>query len=261
MQVASRTRVAFSIPELLVTMGVVFILLALAVGSVSHARHRSVVAATASNMRPMGLGLFSYAAENRDLPPVLGPPQWPPRTPYSINSGVVEPDGYWFAHSSMYAYLITAYLGDYGFAFVADSRNKHPEGTHAGQPVARGDFLLTHTLYAHPRFFDFDTREGPGQFGAQKLGDAAFPSSKGMLKLRGYHRHPRFGDVLACCAVPVESPVVWFDLSVSEHIVGRLKPGVFNPYERFFGAPGLDPRLFPGFPVQNTRFGLRGTDR
>ncbi len=75
-----------------------------------------------------------------------------------------------------------------------------------------------------------------------------------------FHR-PEFGPVLACCTVDVPTPVLFADLSVSEEIMRRMKPGFFNQYGGDNALPHLDPRTLYGVAVANTVDGVLGRDR
>ena len=68
---ARRNRVAFTLVELLVVVGVIVVLVAMLLPSLNRARAQAMAVQCQSNMRQLGLAFFNYATDNRDhIPPV-----------------------------------------------------------------------------------------------------------------------------------------------------------------------------------------------
>ncbi len=171
-------------------------------------------------------------------------------------------EGLWFEHSALYSIAVTMLLDDIRVA-PAPGR---PKGSylvreHGGKAVVFSDYFLTNTLYADPKFFRWETQIGPDQFRAQRLGDILFPSDKGILSQGAMFHYSEYGVVHACCAVDLPAPVVFADLSASEHVMRRMPPGIMNLYSNVVIAPGVNPREMRGPPVLDTVDGIRGRDR
>lgn len=245
---------------MLVVIGLLLIVLSFVLPALSGARGSGSAGKGIANIRQMAMGLSFYAADNRDLPPVLGPAKWPATQPWRFDFGNIG-TGNWFEHSWLYSYAITAELGNTEVANAPGRSDLHAVKEHAGVRVSMSDFQLTNTLYARHDFFNWDTRTGPDQFGAQPLSNVTFPSDKGLLQQITLFHYPNYGPVLACCMVDLPSPVAFADLSVSEHILRRMPHGIFNTFGSGLLPPEMDPRTVPGGPVSDTVNGVRGRDR
>lgn len=251
----------FTLVEVLLVLGVIFVVLSLMLPAVSGVRRAGASINAASNIRQMAMGVSFYAANNRDLPPVMGEARWPTSARWQFDFGEVG-EGNWFEHSWLYAYAITAELGDVAVANAPGKGAKmNRVYMHRGERVSLSDYHLTHTLYARPAFFRWETRAGLAQFGAQPLSSMLFPSDKGIMHQPTLYHYPEYGTVVACCLVDLASPVAFGDLSVSEHVLRRLPPGIFNNYAPNGVPPETDPRTITGAPVADTVDGVRGRDR
>lgn len=208
----------------------------------------------------MGLGVVQYAAISRDLPPSFREPG-ASQSPWEFGWGPIG-NGNWFEHNWLYSFAVTALLGETKFALGAG----RPAGSVVtreinGQRVSVSDCTLTNTLYAHPNFFDWNTQSGPSQFGPQALTSIAHPSSKGILSQNRLFHYPEYGEVVACCAVDLPSPVVFADMSTTESVMKRMPRGILNVWDNVNVAPGSNPRTMPGRPVVDTHRGILGRDR
>jgi len=250
----------FTIAELLVVLGVLAILIAMILPSLSMSKGQSMAAVSLSNIRQMALGVQMYADENRDLPPVFGTPQWPVRDPWHFDFGDTG-TGNWFEHSVLYALAITSMLGTTEFANAPGSSDPFQVVMYNSQPSSGSDYLITNTLYADPAFFDYDTQMGLSQMRPQRLGSIVFPADKGLLyQYRVFHQ-PQFGPVVACCDTDVLTPIAFADLSASEHIMRRMNNGIVNLYNNVDMESEMDLNdIFSGV-VSDTRQGTRGRDR
>lgn len=251
-------RSGFTLIEALVVLGVAALLAAIALPSLSGMRGRARAAVTLSNIRQMGQGVSVYAASARDLPPAFAEPAWPPGGAWRFEFG--DAGGWWFDHSDLYSLEITALLGSTRVARAAGHAEAPAPVSHRGQTASLSDFTLSRTLYASPRFFNWETHRGPEQFGRQALASIAFPADKGLLLCLQYWDAPRYAGKV-CCGYEAPLPVCFADLSASEQPPVSMRAGIYNPYVRAYIAPGQDPRLVRGVPVLDTVDGTQGHDR
>ena len=75
------------------------------------------------------------------------------------------------------------------------------------------------------------------------------------------HHYPQYGVQLACCTLDLRSPVVYGDLSADDHILRRMRLGVFNAFENVHLHSSVRPSEAPGRPVVDTIDGILGRDR
>ncbi len=258
MFISRRPARAFTIVEVLVVLGIVMIVAALAIPALSGSKFAAKQATTLSRIQQMTVGLQMYADANADLPPLYGKPDRP-ETPWQFDWGPLE-SGKWFDHSYLYSIAITGFLGDSTVAVAVGNPIPRPVLVHQGVPTRMSDFFLTNTLFADPSFFNWETRGGREQMRAQRLSSILFPSDKGLLRQAWVYGVPERGNVLACCDLDIESAVSFADLSASMHVQKRMRPGIHNPYTSMI-LPDMDPRDVPGAPVADTIDGVRGRDR
>jgi len=257
---ACNPRRGFSLVELLLVIGVTLVLVSFAMPVFSRTRGRSLAAVNMSNIRQMGIGVWAYAESNKDLPPIFGPVVWPPTRRWDLGFGPIG-DGRWFEQGWLYAFAITAELDNTAVANAAGRAEPFPVVEYRGTRASKSDYLLTHTLYASPAFFDRATRTGPTQFGGQHLASIAYPSSKGILSQGQMFHIPDAVGATACCVFDLPSPVVFADHSVSEHVLKRMPWGIYNPYASAPLPLGVDPHDRQGVPIIETPHGVAGRDR
>lgn len=251
----------FSIIELLFVVGVISLLVALALPMLGRARTRGQAAKSLSNVRQLALGLSMYAEANRDRPPTYGSPRWPDGPRWSFDFGEAG-YGNWFDHRYLFTIAISGFLESHEVAIGPGARDGEERvKTHAGQRVVYGDYSVTNTLYADPRFFRWETQTGLAQFGAQPLSSIAHPASKGLVYASALHHYPQYGVVPSCCLFDIPAPIAFGDLSASEHIMRRMPSGMVNLYARTLLGVNQDPTSTPGIPVADTFGGVEGRDR
>lgn len=251
---------AFTLIEGLVVAGAVLIVIALLLPNLKRVKTVSLASLNISNIRQMGMGLGMYADANRGLPPTYGKPAWPAPGAWNLGFGPVG-DGGWFEHRWLYSYAVTAALDDTKVANAGGRPTPAAIVEYNGAPASMSDYMLTHTLYASPAFFSLQTRRGAEQFGAQPLSSIVFPSDKGVLMQGMMYHFSDYGPTTACCMYDLPSPIVFGDLSVSEHVVKRLPTGTFNPYASMPLPPGVNPDDVPGGAILDTINGIAGRDR
>lgn len=239
-------------------IGVVSFMCALAIPYLADARARSLGVRSQSNIRQLGLGVAGYAGDNKDLPPVLGGGR--PSDGWSFQFQTYSTDN-WFAHKWLFSLAITRYLEDVRVAAAPGNPNPRKILTVDGERASLSDYSLSPTLYATPSFFSWDTQKGPSQFGAQRLDQIAHPSDKGVLNANWIYHIPKYGPTPTCCVFDVASPVCFGDLSVSEHVIRRMRPGMMNIYDKDVVLGGGDPVKMQGPPVTGTLDGVSGRDK
>jgi hypothetical protein len=251
---------AFTIVELLVSIGIVCILLALVLPALSGSRGMAQGVSALSRQRQMAIGVVTYASDAKDMPPVLYEPRWPRGAPLALDESTAG-SGLWFDHAYLYGLEILAQLESPTLGIAPGNRSPHREVRFRGRTTRIPDFWLTNTLYAAPAFFAWETQSGVEQFRPQALSSVSFPASKGMMWAPYTFSNPGAPAVLSCCSFDVESPVTFFDISGNMLNMKTMKSGMMNLFESVVISPHADPRTMPGVPVANTHLGVFGLDR
>lgn len=259
MDLPAISRKGLSLPELLISLGVIAVLIGAFLPAVATTRDTARGLDGAARTREMAIGVRMYADLHRGFPPVYAEPAWPPRGPFEFDFGRVG-GGNWFEHSYLSSYGISAVLGNTDVVVMPGNRTPPRVMTHGGVAVRRGDFALTKTLYADPEFFDWTTMRGPSQFRPQRMDSVVYPSDKGLIHPFRLHHLNNAASVPVCCLFDVPAPLAYFDLSVRQVIFSQLRPGIVNLFDNTMVMPGADPSRLRGPPVQNTVAGLRGRD-
>jgi prepilin-type N-terminal cleavage/methylation domain-containing protein len=250
----------FSLVELLVSIGVICTLLALLLPSLSGTRGLARGVTGLSRQKQIATGVVLYAANAKDLPPVLYEPRWPRGNPMPLDVGSAG-SGFWFDHAYLYGLEILAQLESPAVGIAPGNKSPHREVQFRGRLTRIADYWITNTLYATPSFFSWETQTGVEQFRPQQLSSVSFPASKGMMWAPYTFSHPGASAVLSCCGFDVESPITFFDMSGGMHSMKAMKPGILNLFESVVIPPDVDPRSIPGTPVANTPLGVHGLDR
>lgn len=227
--------------------------------TLSAARSASWRTKTQSNMREMARGLALYAGEYKDHPPNFGHRGWPPVEPYIFDFGTQN--GFWFHHSTMWAWAISAYLENQWVGLAGDNPGPPQSGTHNGVIMTNSDFQLTNTLYPDPEFFRRETQRGASQFRTQALSTFQYPSAKGLLLLGASYRDPLHQVKGTGHPGPDMRSFLFADHSVDFLDFAKLPLGAPNRYREMSMSPHMDPDDIPGTPVLDTLDGTRGRDR
>jgi prepilin-type N-terminal cleavage/methylation domain-containing protein len=244
----------FSIPELMVVIGILTVLAGVLLPGLSRSRQTARDLGLLSNIRQVGLVVSVYMDEHRGAPaafPARPAPAEPGhhelRTPYGRITG------YWFTNSKLFQYVLDERLPD--AVISAPGRPKDDSGVYR-----LGSFSISDTFYARPDYWDRRTQRGPAQWVAMRLDQVRFPSSKGFMLQDMTYALPSFPDgMMTCCARDVSSAILWSDLSASEEIQGLMPPGAPNFYHE--GNSGTTSYWDDGAPVRSTVNGVHGRDR
>lgn len=252
---------AFSLAEVLVVIGVALVVASLMLPALKEGRVAARATTSLSRIRDLGILTVAYAADNRDLPPVLFQPIFgvgrEQRQAVRIEEHTIR--GHWFNNANKFHLLFDTpppaeALRDPGNPARTSFNLRGVETT------AHPDFALAECLFAEPAYYNRRTQIGPSQWGAQRLGAILFPAQKGFLKQLSVYDRP---DVLAaypaCCYAGVRSAVQWADLSATTQDQSALNVPAPNFWHH--GLPAAMPVWGGGAPIDSTVDGVRGRDR
>lgn len=257
--VVQRSTPGFSIPELLIVIGVVGVLLAISIPSLGGARSTAYELKSLSNIRQIGLATVQYADAWKGTPPVI----FQPKVGFI---GIDQPQevetqwgvawGYWFMSTSLYQLAFDEPLP--GEVTLAP---RNPEAESDTRGVFQPDYLLAESLYATPEYFDRFTQTAPEQWVPQRLERIRFPASKAIAhQVARYDIDTPSGLAMTCCFGDLPpSSVLWGDLSAVNINQGSLLPGEPNFYHHGSGPGGS--LLGDGAPIDATKHGVLGRDR
>lgn len=244
---------AFTLPELLVVIGVVMVLLSLVLPSLSRARLAATQLACSTRVRDLGNLVATYAVDHDDrFPSALGdgpeirndPNRWREYTFQIFSTFPREP---WLSWSG---------LGRHSEVLYCPSNQ---DGDELPDNVSDPDFVLSASVFAEVRHFDPAMPEAYWRLrlGArvQRHSAAVFPDRKvGILEHRVWHGW--WGSSCQGCPVDglfyYESPnpgSLWFlDGHVEQRLVTDALPHVYR-------YP-----TWPVMPFGTTEFGMAGRD-
>lgn len=249
----------FSLPELLVVIGVVVILLAISLPTLQGARSRARGVGGLSNIRQLGTMVSLYIDVHASAPALLAPVySSDPADEQEHETAWGTIHGYWWTN----AYLFHFALDDMPDASVLTDPG-HPAadtGEHLARTgVASPDYALSESFYAGPAYWDRWTQRGPTQWRTQTLERVRYPSGKAFMKQTVAYDVPGFpSGYMVCCVDTVQSAVLWSDLSSTREVQGRLLPGVPN----FWDVRQPLPQIWAnGRPIDATQDGVLGRDR
>ncbi|MGE3322857.1 MAG: type II secretion system protein [Phycisphaerales bacterium] len=252
-------RRAFTVVEVVVAIGFVLLLLAIAWPRLAATRATARVIDTLSNMRQFGILHTTYADQHRGyfatlLSPIYRGPTDPPERIDLYPGAYIQDD--WFGNE---AWSWVSIDFDYPRAALLAGGNPY-RNKELGRIPVLPDFSLTGCAYAAREYWDLRTQTGPDQWGAQQISSVAFPSEKGLLMQMKTYVFPEYPDGHpACCYETIKTGVLWADLSGSEEFGADLAPGVPNPWTQLTQRAAHPWDI--GLPVLQTRDGLYGRDR
>lgn len=256
----------WTIIEILIAIGILALLLALALPSFSAARQKALRLVDLNNSRQLGQSVQAYALSARDSVPVLWPPVYVNPSlgaPYQwVKIDHAEFAGGWFDNPSFY---YAAFSPRPQLAMVVAAQSPANERTPAKNfDLPRpGDFDLSDVFYADPEYWTKDGQRGPEQWRSQQLASVAFPSKKGLIRqtrvFAASTLRPHGGANLYDPSKPVFAAVTWCDGSSTFEDYNKLLWGVANNWRYGTGDP--DPISFKAVPISATEFGVLGRDR
>ena len=244
----------FSLPELMVVLGIVVILAGFMLPGLGGARQLARDLGVMSNIRQLGMLVSIYMDDHRAAPAAFPPIRVPDgaefhekATPYGRIYGS------WFTSGKLYQYLF-------------DERLPNSVVAAPGKPgidsesYILGSYSISDTFYARPNYWNRRTQRGPEQWAAMRLDHVRYPSSKGFMLQDFTYTMPNFpSGMMTCCAQDVPSAILWSDLSASQEIQGLMPPGVPN----FFDERNTATISYwaDGAPLRSTADGVYGRDR
>jgi type II secretory pathway pseudopilin PulG len=244
-------RRGITIAELLVTIGVIGLVLAIALPVFTFARHGARQSVTLSNLRQHAAVFASYSGDHDGLNPrfVSG---HGPATAFDFR-GLTVPIKYFEQHRYWNFALVDAYYG----GGPPNAEHFAPPGYPAGIAGADGwtatPYFYSCTFVARPEYWSPFTRTGVDQWAATRLSEVRFPSSKAMI-ISSYPHVLERPD-------PKPPEAAFADGSVSILLVGGGTSGAYDSgdgYQWFIqGAYHLTPSL----PGMHTIGGVHGRDR
>lgn len=247
-------RAGFSIPELMVAIGIIVVLTGMLLPGLGKSRQTARDLGVMSNIRQLGLLVSIYMDENRAAPAVFPAARAPDGEPYhyvSTQYGGLR--GFWFTNSKY-------------FQYVLDERVPNSVVAAPGRPNTDtatfivGDYSISDTFYARPEYWNRTTQRGVSQWTTMRLDQVRYPSSKGFMLQDFTYTIPNLpGGMMTCCADDVPSAILWSDLSSTQEIQGRLKLGAPNFHDE--RNAGTTSYWQDGAPVRSTVDGVLGRDR
>lgn len=253
----------FSLPELLVVIGVVFTLLALALPALGRSKQVAGEAVSLSNIRQVGIALTFYADQHDDLMPEFFRPELAfddtgPLSYYETRWGSVG--NFWFYHTVFYQIALDATIGALPPEVIfAPGRNGETSEVDA---IFGPSYIISQTFYADPVYWNRFTQIAPDQWHAQRLSAVRFPSGKGFAYQHARPDLPSSGilPVMACCTPDMPpTAILWADLSAQTAVIGSFRLGEPNFYHH--SGTGYGSYNQDGAPIVNTRDGVHGLDR
>ncbi len=250
----------FSLPELLVVIGIIAILIAITLPALQNARTSARSMVGVSNIRQLGMLVSDYTETWQSVPAIL-PPYYSPdpedtisvKTKWGTFDGIWWHNPYWF-HYTLDEMPDASVLNDPGHPI----EDIEAELERIGAPTS--DYAISEAFYADPVYWDRWTQEGPSQWGTQRLDRVRYPSQKAFMAQTMVYDVPGFtSGYPACCIDEVESSVLWSDLSSTREMQSRLLTGTPNFWDVRREPP---PQIWAkGNPIHNTQDGILGRDR
>lgn len=255
---------AFTLVEVLVVLGVIAVLIALAVPGLVRTRQAARDLSDLSKIRQLGALVTLYAGDYRDVPPVIFPPVFVSRQlnipELKIGYRGDTLSGSWFSNAGMFHLAFDPVAPTTLVRATGAPKRMYKAHLTSGTTALVSDFKLADVFYADPEFWTRDRQIGPVQWGAQTLSSVAFPSAKGMLWQTIVYTIPGHPEgVQGCCSTGVQTAILWADQSASPQNMAELLPGVPNSWG--YGATGPVLNDAKGPPVYQTEFGVLGRDR
>lgn len=250
----------FSLPELLVVLGIIAILIALALPALRGARTSARSMVGISNIRQFGIIVADYTATWSSVPAILPPlyssdpeDEISVTTEWGTFSGIWWHNPHWF-HFTLDEMPPASVLNDPGHPAI----DIEAELDRIGAPTS--DYSISEAFYADPVYWNRDTQTGPLQWHTQTLDRVRYPSQKAFMAQTTVYDVPGYPNgYMACCIDEVESSVLWSDLSSTREIQARLMTGMPNFYDVRRDPP---PQVWArGEPIHNTTDGILGRDR
>lgn len=249
-----RTARAYTLVEVLITVTVTGLLLALTIGGLSAARNRALLALTLGRLQQHGAVLAAYASDWRDQYPALVDAA---SSPYHLSASgetLVLPT-YFALHGSWHMGLFDMYYAGQSPEIFYDA------GTGASE--RRYTFVMSCTLFAAPDFWSLETRQsGVSQLRPPMQSDTAFPSNKStVLSIQPFMSRLASPDNLVPNPRTLTAgvPTAAADGHAESRSARRFQPGL-QLGEMTTSPPGITFHQTDLFVGLHTARGVRGTD-
>ncbi|MBL8886649.1 MAG: type II secretion system protein [Phycisphaerales bacterium] len=255
---------AFTIIELMVVLGTVAILIALAIPRLVKTRQQARDLTDLTKIRQLGLLVTAYANDSKDLPPqifapifVNGPLGIPP---LQIKYRGASLTGSWFTNATVFHLAFDVLPSPAQVRATGSPTRMFKAHTDIGTTAMYSDFKISDVYYADPEYWSRDHQKGPEQWRTQTLTSVAFPSAKGFMWQTKLYTIPGYPDgIYGCCTAGVQTAVLWADMSANPQVVADLTWGVPNAWT--YGSAGPVSPDAKGPPIDGTELGVFGRDR
>ncbi len=232
---------AFTILELLVCVAVMAILVSLVLPGLAAARSRGRLAASLSGLRQVVAATCAYANDNREQLPFLATPR-KPWEPIRLGGHETFPNSYFLQSRLVLSLLWPTYLSD-----RASLLPRLCEWCdELSEEVVYSRYWMSDTAFAEPAYWAEDTPpDSLAPYRGMRLGEAVFPSLKGLYLDRGASLRPlREGGGL------------------DPWVVGRCDGSASTKAFDIQEYTDIPPRPYMAtpWPVMFTRYGFSGRD-
>ncbi len=183
---------AFTLVETLAVIGVIAIIIAIVLPSLSASRTMAGLNVHRSNMRDCLNSIAIYSQSYRDRFPFMGVPGQPERGVAEFND-LISPDeglsynaGYFSANSFHWPTVLKR--AGFDIEFVSEPDDEHRQRLqerYGNSEILGSAYQLSHTLVAAPAYWQNTANQDPSYFRPMNTSRIRYPSKKGtMLALR-----------------------------------------------------------------------------
>lgn len=244
----------FTLVEVLITIGVMVVLIAILLTSLSGARDAGETSASVSNLRQCGILILSSAATEDDTFPlgsrgtILYDSRGAPSAEVRLN-GTVTTAMSWFSQSVGWNLILTAKGVALSTVWCSPRRGMEHRPFPMTPELGEADYALTHTVMADPAYFEIGNEQSAGSCRAVRVAEVLYPSQKGMLFERP-DRIVRGKKLDFLSYLKLRHPTAFVDGHVDTPEFAGTKSYVGN------SLAGTE----KGYPVLTTQGGARGRD-
>ena len=218
---------AFTLLELILTVTIISLLVALLLPGLFASRQAARRITTFSNLRTVMVGLDAYALDWRGAFPCIADPRLPmPQRIVYGNDEVFLIGAYFLAPSSWYIVLATPYYNASQSSPVFFDANGRPGD------ISSSPFFLSCSLFANSAFWNLETRTGPDQFGPTFHHQVRFTSKKTVV----YSPYPYTSGVVTTASSTFRVPMAMADSHVIDPPHNQILRGVGSGEGNYTGS-------------------------